>query len=194
MCEPYTQPNLSFTDDVDGFPAEHPTVPAQLGMTADDVSALRFATQSMGSALISALTLNGRYTWQAFGSRDTSSPHVVARGYVGITPSTCASFMRTYCDPLYQARPMLMHMSVASPAIANATLAAFLITRPPYAYVGFAWESSDANHSSLFYLDVGEPTGLCAEGPAGVFSRAWTEGTPRLDCNSFEAELPFAMI
>ena len=184
----------SFTDDVDGLPAEHPTVPAQLGMAPDDVATLRFATQSMGSALISALVLNGRYTWQAFGSRDTSAPHVVARGFVGITPATCAAFMRTYCAPLFQARPMLMHMSVATPAVANATLAAFLIARPPHAYLGFSWESSDANHSSLFYLAVGEPTALCAEGPAGVFARPWTLGTPRLDCNTFEAELPFGML
>ena len=185
----------SFTDDVDGFPAEHPTAPAQLGMTDADVATLRFATQSMGSALIAALTLSGRFTWQAFGSRDTSSPHAVgARGFVGVTPPTCASFMRTFCAAEYQARPMLMHMSVATPAIANATLAAFLITRPPYAYLGYAWESNDANHSSLFYLDVGEPTALCAEGPAGVFARPYSLGTPRLDCNAFQAELPFGTL
>jgi len=189
----------SFTDDVDGLPAEHPTVPAALGMTADDVAALRFATQSMGSALIAALTLNGRYTWQAFGSHDTSSPHAAAttrrgRAYVGITPATCASFMRTFCAAEYQARPMLMHMSVATPVVANATLAAFLITRPPYGYLGFAWESNDANFTSLFYLSVGEPTALCVEAPTGVFSRAWTRGTPSLDCNTWEASLPFAAL
>lgn len=184
----------AFTDDVDGLPAEHATVPAQLGMSDDDVASLRFATQSMGSALIAQLTLAQRYTWQAFGSRDTSAPHVVARGFVGITPASCASFMRTFCAVEYQARPMLMHMSVASPAIANATLAAFLISRPPYAYLGYAWESNDANFSSLFYLSVGDPTALCAEGPAGVFARPYSLGTPRLDCNTFEAELPFQML
>jgi hypothetical protein len=188
----------SFTDDVDGLPAEHADVPAALGMSADAVATLRYATQSMGAALIAALTLAGKYTWQAFGSRDTSAPepppHAVARGFVGVTPASCAAFMRTYCGVEYQARPMLMHMDVASPATANATLAAFLITRPPYAYLGYAWESSDANFSSLFYLAVGEPTALCAEGPAGVFARPYSLGTPRLDCNSFEAELPFNFI
>ena len=189
----------SFTDDVDGLPAEHADVPAALGMSADAVATLRYATQSMGAALIAALTLAGRYTWQAFGSHDTSAPappppHAVARGFVGITPASCAAFMRTYCAADYQARPMLMHMSVASPAIANATVAAFLITRPPYAYLGYAYESNDANFSSLFYLSVGEPTALCAEGPAGVFARSYSLGTPRLDCNSFASELPFASL
>ena len=183
----------SFTDDVDGLPAEHPTVPTELGMSAAELAELRYATQSMGNDLISTLTLANKYTWQAFGSRDTSSPHAVARGYVGVTPTTCASFMRTFCAPEYQKRPMLMHMDVSSPANANATLAAFLITRPPYAYVGFAWESNDSKFTPLFYLDVGEPAGgaLCSEGPPGVFSRLYTLGTPVLNCMSFEAQLPF---
>jgi hypothetical protein len=39
-----------------------------------------------------------------------------------------------------------------------------------------------------------EPTALCAEGPDGVFARPYSLGTPRLDCNSFEAELPFGFL
>ena len=111
----------SFTDDVDGFPAEHPGAPAQLGMSSDAVAALRFATQSMGAALIAALTLAGKYTWQAFGSRDTSSPHAVARGFVGVTPATCAPFMREFCAAEYQGRPMLMHFDGGAPRGAGAT-------------------------------------------------------------------------
>ena len=38
---------------------------------------------------------------------------------------------------------------------------------------------------------AGVPTGLCAEGPAGVFSRVWSAGTAALDCNGFTADLPF---
>ena len=184
----------AFTDDVDGLPAEHATVPAALGMSAAALAALRFDTQSMGAALIAALTLANKYTWQAFGSRDTSSPHAVARGFVGVTPATCAAFMRTYCAPAMQGRPMLMHFDATSPATANATLAAFLIVRPPIAYTGYAWESDDSRFSPLFYLQVGEPTALCAEAPAGVFQRAYTLGTPQLDCNRFSASLPFASL
>ena len=40
-------------------------------------------------------------------------------------------------------------------------------------------------------LDAGEPTALCVEAPANVFSRAWTKGVAVLDCNRFEAALPF---
>ena len=91
---------------------------------------------------------------------------------------------------------------------------------PPYGWIGFGWESDDRNWNDLFYLQVrrgpgiflrkwdvgqvgnragtdpfylqaGEPTGLCTEGPTGVFSRNWTLGTASLDCNSWTASLPF---
>lgn len=101
---------------------------------------------------------------------------------------------------------------------ANQSVAAFLVSRPPYAWIGFGWESDDRNWNDLFYLQVrwwrrgcegvgvglhrsshcsscsqaGEPTGLCAEGPTGVFSRPWTLGTASLDCNTWTASLPFS--
>jgi hypothetical protein len=61
-------------------------------------------------------------------------------------------------------------------------------------------------------MDVGEPLGLCEETPllphsaslrfhqsrakskqlqSGVFSRKWSKGTVVLDCNTFDAKLPF---
>ena len=58
----------TFTDDVDGVPAEHPNAQKNVGMSDDALAALRFATQSTSSALIQALTLAGKYNWQAFGS------------------------------------------------------------------------------------------------------------------------------
>ena len=83
----------------------------------------------------------------------------------------------------------------SSPANQNQTVAAFLITRPPYAYLGWGWESDDRNWNDIFYLQVGEPlpggAGICNEGPSGVFTRAYTAGTASLDCNAWTALLPF---
>ena len=77
----------------------------------------------------------------------------------------------------------------------NQTVAAFLISRPPYAYLGWGWESDDGQWNDIFYLQVGEPlaggAGLCTEGPAGVFTRAYSAGTASLDCNAWTASLPF---
>jgi hypothetical protein len=73
----------------------------------------------------------------------------------------------------------------------NQTIAAFLVTRPPMALLGSRWQ--DASWSPLFELDAGEPAGLCEEGPQGVFSRQWTQGRAALDCNTWEASLPFSV-
>jgi hypothetical protein len=185
----------TFTDDVDGLPAEHPLAQARIGMSDDGLQALRFATQTTSQLLIDTLVAHGKYNWQAFGSRDTSvsAPGSASRGAplgAGPSPSTCASWMRTNCAAAMQAAPMLMKMD-SSPGNANQTVAAFLIARPPYAYLGWSWESGDEKWNDLFYLQAGEPQGLCAEAPAGVFSRVWSAGTARLDCNKWAAELPF---
>jgi hypothetical protein len=79
-----------------------------------------------------------------------------------------------------------------SPSNDKQFVAAFLVARPPHAYLGWGWESDDRNWNDLFYLQVGEPTALCAEGPNGVFSRAYTLGTASVDCNAWAATLPFS--
>ena len=185
----------SFTDDVDGLPAEHPAVQAAIGMSDDALA-----------ALIQTLTLSQKFNWQAFGSDDTSvdlsaasAPKSrAARGpamIAGPTRTNCLQVMRTYCQAAYQGRPMLMKMDNTAPN-ANQTVAAFLIVRPPYAYIGYGWESDDRAQfwSPLFYLQAGTPLGLCTEEPSGVFSRVWSEGTASLDCAAWAAELPFASL
>ena len=77
-------------------------------------------------------------------------------------------------------------------AVHNQTLAAFLVARPPVAFLG--GRLHDADWSPLFALDVGVPLGLCEEGPPGVFSRAWSKGTATLDCNTWTARLPFPLL
>jgi hypothetical protein len=42
---------------------------------------------------------------------------------------------------------------------ANQSIAAFLVSRPPYAWIGFGWESDDRNWNDLFYLQVGAQMG-----------------------------------
>ncbi len=53
---------------------------------------------------------------------------------------------------------------------------AFLITRPPIAFLGFSWESDDSMWNDLFLLQAGTPQGLCSEASAGVFERQWSGG------------------
>ena len=83
----------------------------------------------------------------------------------------------------------------------SAQLAAFLITRPPYAYITYGWKGCGGPSKAagrdywepLFDLDVGEPLGLCTEENPGVFSRQWSKGSATLDCARFEATLTFEL-
>lgn len=162
-----------------GLPAEHGEAPVNMRLMPSEVTAIQQATQQASQSLITALIAAGKYNWQAFGAQDG----------VGPAPSqgNCAAFMRSYCAPAMQSRPMTMQMTAGS----NQTVAAFLIARPPQAWLGWGWESDQRNWLPIFDLDVGTPTALCAEGPAGVFTRTWTKGTAQLDCNAWTATLDF---
>lgn len=170
----------TYADDAEGVPAEHPDVARHTNLSAADVRALQQATQLANMALINASVAAGKYVWQAFGAGDGASP--------GPSRASCAAWMRAHCAPARQQQPLLQQHDAAA---ANQSVAAFLIVRPPNGYLGFGWYSNDRNWDPLFLLQPGEPRGLCAEGPAGVFSRSWSAGTAALDCNAWAADLPF---
>ena len=172
----------TFTDDVDGVPEEHPAVQAAINMTDAQLAALQYATLATNMLMIESLVPAQKYNWQAFGAEDGVNG--------GPGAGNCAAWMRTNCAPSFQGRPMLMQMD-NSPANANQTVAAFLVSRPPYAYLGWGWESDDAQWNDIFYLQVGDATGLCTEGPSGVFTRQYSAGVASLDCNAWTADLPF---
>ena len=130
----------TFSDDVDGVPDEHPDVQARINMTDSQLSTLQWATSQASSDLISALVQVGKYNWQAFGAGDG------VQG--GFSRGSCAAYMAEYCDPAYQGRPLMTAFN-PNPADKNQTLAAFLITRPPYGWIGFGWESTSERRSQL---------------------------------------------
>ena len=172
----------SFSDDVTGVPAEHPEVGKNCNLTGAELADLQFATQATNSALIYALVAAGKYMWQAFGAQDGTMPGPPSEA------GACGDWMRLYCDPARQGAPLMMTFD---PKAANQSIAAFLVVRPPTGYLGFGWYSDDRDWDPIFLLDAGEPRGLCTESPANVFSRPWRNGIAALDCNTFEAALPF---
>ena len=207
--------DLTFTDDREGVPVEHPEVQPATGLSDGALAELQLATQSGGQHLANALAAAGRTCWDCIGGtqgeRNQQPPGCVDSGGhgKGACPrctggllncsqarfGACANDMRRYCDPAMQNRGMFMAWPIYGPEAAadhNQTLAAFLIARPPVAYLGGRLQDSDWN--PLFALDVGRPLGLCQEGPTGVFTRQWSKGVASLDCNQWEAHLPFATI
>ena len=170
----------TFADDVTGVPAEHPNIVPALKLTEREVATLQYVTQETNAALIAAAVKAGKYVWQAFGNSDGAAP--------GPTTTTCTTWMRSHCTAAQQSVPLLMQFDASSAA---QSIAAFLVIRPPNGYIGFGWYSNDDNWDPIFLMQPGIPLGLCAEGPTGVFARNWTGGTAALDCNTWNASLPF---
>lgn len=174
--------DLTFTDDRDGIPVEHPQLPATLNLSDAEVAQVQFATQAAGQWLATSLAAAGKTCWDCLGGYEL--------GPRPVEGATCAPTMRSLCDASQQGRSMLMGFSGSGGL--NQSLAAFLVSRPPVAFFGSRWQDDQWNE--LFDLDVGEPLGLCSEGPPGVFSRAWSKGTAALDCNAWQATLDFSLL
>lgn len=171
----------TFTDDVTGLPAEHGSAPHNMNLSAAEVNAIQYYTSVANQKLIDAAVAAGKYVWAAFGNQDG----------VGSGPSkaSCASWMRARCGASYQNTAITQQFDTNN---VNQSIASFLVTRPPIAFLGFGWESDMRDWRPEFLWQVGEPQGACVEGPAGVFSRPWSYGTAKVDCNAWTAVVPTA--
>ena len=118
---------------------------------------------------------------QAFGAEDDVGP--------GVSPATCLSFMRARCSAAWQSNAVTMLFDKVNQ---TQSLAAFLVTRPPVAYLGYGWESDQSDWEPIFLTQVGEPHSNCSEVSAGVFGRTWTYGQVTLDCSTYKAVVPHA--
>ena len=130
---------------------------------------------------------NGGFAWQFFNEQQTPNQ------------TECLSFYRAACAPTSEFQTdaiMYQYALGADGAFLNFTqdLSSFLLTRGPYAWLGYAWLSCSYNWQfpDALYVDYGVPLGVCAEtvpGQSGVFTRQWTNATVSIDCNSFDFDL-----
>eukprot|EP00662_Eupelagonemidae_sp_cell21_P035515 gene35515-7164_t len=124
--------------------SEHPLVTERIGMTPAELLALQNATIGSRTKLGAALAKAG---------------------------SACTKFMDTYCAAAKQTEVMTLNADWKYAA--NQSIAAFLITRPPVAFVGKV-------PTADMQLQPGVPmpgaAGLCKKEGGGVYSRAWTAG------------------
>lgn len=177
--------DCTFTDDTCGVPEEHPQVMARIGMTPAELSALQKATARSLSTLGAELAKVGKW----LGSAGSS----ITGGMRGMTfsKSACTEFMETYCEVGRQKEMMTLSADWGDQSV-NQSIAAFLITRSPIAYV------SHSCPMAALLLQPGEPmagaAGFCRKEGGGVYSRAWTAGVARLDCAAWTSELPFPAI
>jgi len=179
----------TFLDDSQGLPIEHPRAPAALNLTAAEVLAYADATQDFTQRVVEALAAGGGALWQSLQTRNTGDPDY----FTGSAPGAgnCAAWMAAACAPEMQAIPLTLAWPYNSTE-REAFLAAFLVARGPYAWVGHQWRCEPRVHwDALWDLDVGEPRGPCAEVAPGVFARNYTRGVAAINCSSFEGTLDF---
>lgn len=199
----------TFTDDSVGVPMEHPTLAQELGVTNASLLELQFATQQAGNFLAVSLAAAGKTCFDCIGGQvswtnnSALSHQPRGFGYNQRPPprpaAQCRAWMRNYCTPGMQGRGMFLEWNIRNSTYHRQTMAAFLVTRPPVGFIGSyimrgPGEGGPAHGdaaSPLFALDVGEPLELCTEAAPGVFSRKWSKGVAALDCNTYEATLPF---
>eukprot|EP01116_Phalansterium_solitarium_P001606 TRINITY_DN11420_c0_g1_i1.p2 TRINITY_DN11420_c0_g1~~TRINITY_DN11420_c0_g1_i1.p2 ORF type:complete len:487 (-),score=117.32 TRINITY_DN11420_c0_g1_i1:129-1589(-) len=171
-----------FTDDFSGIPAEHPNAPSNMGLSAQEVIDIATATQNAWTAVTNSLVAKQKYNWQMFGGYDGTGPT--------ITQSNCQALMTQLCQPSTQQVPLMMGVNQAA---VDQSVAAFLVVRGPYAYIGYGWIGQNVFPPwfDQFDLDVGKPLELCTQTSSGVFSRSWSNGLAAIDCNSWTATLKF---
>lgn len=110
--------------------------------------------------------------------------------------------MRTNCGPttppqtgaLFFGYSRVKHTQAWPLPSPDQDLAAFLLTRGPYAWIGYGWTGCvDATHPftrpASLDTEYGDPAGDCSESSPGVFTREYTAASISLDCNSFTANI-----
>jgi hypothetical protein len=176
----------TFLDDSQAIPQEHANAPRNMGLTPLQLLFAQNATATFFNAAVAALAASGKYIWQGFNGLQTGDPDGVG---VAPTAGTCAAYMATVCALEWQAVPWTVQWP-STAADKMPVLAAFLVGRGPYAFVGYGWYGGGSESipafDALWDTDVGTPVGLCAQAAPGVFSRTWTRGTATIDCNKWE--------
>lgn len=179
----------TFLDDSQAIPQEHGSAPTNMGLSAIQLAMLQNDTHTFVQHAISTLAASGHYIWQGFNNNPGGDPDAVAPGP---SPTSCVSYMSQGCDARWQAVPMTMQWQPDDDGVKEQLLAAFLIVRGPYAYVGYGWNGGPLPAwDTLWDTDVGTPVGLCQQPAPGVFTRLWSNGNATLDCNTWTAQLNF---
>jgi len=138
-----------------------------------------------------AIVAAGGFTWQNFGLLYTPAK------------SQCAATFRPICEAgtksTYYTAALMVPLSAANvhgvetPTQLNYDLATFLLTRGPYAWLGYDWHGCGLIYDfpDEFKLNYGTPLGTCEETAtgSGVFIRKFSNATVTMDCNTYEPSI-----
>ena len=192
------------TDPVQGATEIDKHQQADMGLSDADIKDLTIAWSKTMGAVQEAILKSGGYTWSLIpGQADANASPTT------VSASSCAEQLQYACQPKssWQTLPKLVgvHVNGSSLPQLKEDLAFFLLARGPYAWLGWGvwgmtWPfNPEPAHGELpplphgvprpseFDEDYGVPAGVCEESKTekGVFTRAFSKATVKLDCNTF---------
>jgi hypothetical protein len=170
----------------------------KMGLSAAQVKDMIAAWLANQQLWRDALVAKGKFTWGLFyGGQQTAPGQNQTCG-----KCTCASYLRANCGPdapsqngtLFYGFSRTTHHTPFPLPSPDEDLAAFLLSRGPYAFFGYGWTGCiDSAHPFTrppsLDVDYGEPTNFCSETSqgSGVFTRNFTKVSVALDCNAWQA-------
>ena len=163
-----------------------------MGLSKDDVIEIQAAWHQNNVVAKAVAVAAGGYSWQLLNT--ISAPQ---KG----NPTQCTTFFREACAPHSTVHDSATMLSFSNSSTGRAPfwksdLAAFLLVRGPFAWIGHGWYgcvtwNEPVGGPGQYYerppgldIDYGEPTSLCMESSAGVFTRNYTHASVQYDCNS----------
>lgn len=187
------EPSIGFCDHspIGGATEEDYYCTQDMGLTQADTTAITKGWRTTIEQVHAAINSHGGFSWDQFTSVSTPDS------------TSCNQFFRSACapgNPAY-ANQALMHRlnwTAGTLPSLNEDLAAFLLIRGDYAWLGYAWVgcSSGAEPAGAgghpyvypkeFNVDYGTPTGQCLETGTGtgIYQRQWTKATVSYNCNT----------
>jgi len=175
---------------------------ADTGASPEEMEEQTAAYQESMYALAKKVIPLGGFWWQLMdGSGMKLNPaHPRSGGVTPVSPEQCKATLRGLCvganksaTPSSWQRLQMYNVpnggTAATPQDFTDYTAEFLLTRGPYAMLGYSWcgcTNGDQMRprAAEWDEDFGEPEGACLETGDGVFSREWTEATVQWDCNA----------
>lgn len=196
-------------DPVQGPTEIDPHAQEDMGLSDSDIADITKGWLETMTATQQAILSAGAYTWSLIPGQANANAEPWMTG-----PGSCTDTVRAACSPssLWLTQPLMFGLNMGNSSnplpYLEADIAAFLLMRGPWAWVGagvwgMSWPVGITFNSSgnavprppAMDLDYGVPVdATCSETApgSGVFVRRWSKASVALDCNTYEGNITMA--
>jgi len=178
-------PKEGFCDHspIGGATEENLYCSADMGLAQADTTAIKAAWEVTMNVVQEAVVAAGAFYWQGFAQTSLPAPGNAA---------ACVAWFETPRRDLPYVHQLFNATQRPLPALEN-DMAAFLIARGPYAWIGSGWVGciTDYPFPDEWTLDYGEPVGPATRA-GNTFTRAWTKATATFDCDAWKGAVTMA--